>query len=124
MRNNHHPPDPTPSRARSHSRTPSEPRLAGSEHPRARRLQRRLWLLTLVGAVGVVLAVAAPAFAGTWVQVSCVNPDNSAAPSEGWTGYTGGGTGDGSTNSTQCAPGSPMFAILSTTVAAPVGAGE
>jgi hypothetical protein len=124
MRNNHHPPDPTPSRATSHSRTPSEPRLAGSVHPRARRLHRRLWLLTLVGAVGVVLAVAAPAFAGTWVQVSCVNPDNSAAPSEGWTSYGGGGAGDGSTSSSQCAPGSPMFAFLSTAVAAPVGAGE
>ena len=35
-----------------------------------------------------------------------------------------GGPGDGSNNSTNCAPGSPMFALLSSDVTAPVGAGE
>jgi hypothetical protein len=96
-----------------------------------RRSARRL--ATLTAALTVLLAAgalpvgalgASAAYAGQWIQVSCVNPDQSAAPSQGWTGSAGGGTGDGSNNSTNCAPASPMFAELSTTVAAPVGAGE
>ena len=52
-----------------------------------------------------------------------MNPSQSAAPSEGWTSFAGGG-GYGSNNSTSCGPGSPMFAILSTDAAVGVGANE
>ena len=91
------------------------------------RTATRTALLTLAflcaGALpGAVLAPAA--FAGQWIQVSCANPDQSPAPSEGWTSYAGGGTGFGSTSSPNCAPGNPMFALLSSDVTAPVGAGE
>jgi hypothetical protein len=81
-------------------------------------------VLLAAGALPVGVLGASAAYAGQWIQVSCVNPDQSAAPSQGWAGSAGGGTGDGSNNSTNCAPGSPMFAELSTAVAAPVGAGE
>ncbi len=55
--------------------------------------------------------------------VSCVNPSQSAAPSEGWTSFAAGGE-YGSNNSTSCGPGSPMFAILSTDAAVGVGSAE
>ena len=87
-------------------------------------LTAALTVLLAAGALPVAMLGASAAYAGQWIQVSCVNPDQSAAPSQGWTGSAGGGTGDGSNNSTNCAPGSPMFAELSTAVAAPVGAGE
>ena len=57
------------------------------------------------------------------MEVSCVNPSQSAAPSEGWSSFAAGG-GYGSNNSTGCAPGSPMFAILSTDAAVGVGSDE
>jgi hypothetical protein len=80
---------------------------------------------------GVILAIAcatiglntATAYAGTWVEVSCENPNLSAAPNEGWTDFAAGG-GNGSNTDTSCAPGNPMFAILSTNVAVPVGSDE
>ena len=87
-------------------------------------LAAAITVLLAAGALPVSMLGASAAYAGQWIQVSCVNPDQSAAPSQGWTGSAGGGTGDGSNNSTNCAPGSPMFAELSTAVAAPVGAGE
>jgi hypothetical protein len=87
-------------------------------------LTATLTVLLAAGALPVGALGASTAYAGQWIQVSCVNPDQSAAPSQGWAGSAGGGTGDGSNNSTNCAPGSPMFAELSTAVAAPVGAGE
>jgi hypothetical protein len=87
-------------------------------------LTATLTVLLAAGALPVSILAARAAYAGQWIQVSCVNPDQSAAPSQGWTGSAGRGTGDGSNNSTNCAPGSPMFAELSTAVAAPVGAGE
>jgi hypothetical protein len=75
-------------------------------------------LILMTAALGV-----SSSFAGDWVEVSCVNPSQSAAPSEGWTSFAGGG-GYGSNNSTSCGPGSPMFAILSTDAAVGVGANE
>jgi hypothetical protein len=66
---------------------------------------------------------ASSAYAGSWMEVSCVNPSQSAAPSEGWTSFAAGG-GYGSNNSTGCGPGSPMFAILSTDAAVGVGSSE
>jgi len=83
-----------------------------------------LTLALLTAALGCVAVVAPAADAGQWMQVSCQNPDQSPAPSQGWSGSAGGGIEDGSNNSVNCAPGSPMFALLSTAAAAPVGAGE
>lgn len=43
-------------------------------------------------AMVVGLVIAAPqARAGEWMQVSCVNPNGSAAPSDGWSSFTTGG---------------------------------
>ncbi len=85
----------------------------------------RVLLLALT--LALVLAggwlAASSAYAGSWMEVSCVNPSQSAAPSEGWTSFAGGG-GYGSNNSTGCGPGSPMFAILSTDAAVGVGSNE
>jgi hypothetical protein len=85
----------------------------------------RALLLTLTLALAVTggWMAASSAFAGSWMEVSCVNPSQSAAPSQGWTSFAGGG-GYGSNNSTSCGPGSPMFAILSTDAAVGVGANE
>jgi hypothetical protein len=85
----------------------------------------RALLLTLTLALAVTggWMAASSAYAGSWMEVSCVNPSQSAAPSQGWTSFAGGG-GYGSNNSTSCGPGSPMFAILSTDAAVGVGANE
>ena len=68
----------------------------------------RVLLLALT--LALVLAggwlAASSAYAGSWMEVSCVNPSQSAAPSEGWTSFAGGG-GYGSNNSTGCGPGQP-----------------
>jgi len=81
---------------------------------------------TLLGAAAVaamLLMGAAPAYAGDWMVVSCVNPSQSAAPSEGWSSFAAGG-GYGSNSGTGCGPGSPMFAVLSTAAAVAVGSDE
>lgn len=84
-------------------------------------------VLLLALALALVLAgawlTASSAYAGSWMEVSCVNPSQSAAPSEGWTSFAGGGS-YGSNNSTGCGPGSPMYAILSTDAAVGVGSNE
>lgn len=80
--------------------------------------------LTLALVVAGGSLAASSAYAGSWIEVSCVNPNQSAAPSEGWTSFVTGGPGYGSNNGTGCAPGSPMFAILSSAAAAGVGSGE
>jgi hypothetical protein len=57
---------------------------------------------------------AAPAArAGEWMQVSCENPNGSAAPYQGWTGTNDGSPEWGSNDEAVCAPGSPMVANLS-----------
>jgi hypothetical protein len=85
----------------------------------------RVLLLALT--LALVLAggwlAASSAYAGSWMEVSCVNPSQSAAPSEGWPSFAAGG-GYGSNNSTACGPGSPMYAILSTDAAVGVGSAE
>jgi hypothetical protein len=56
---------------------------------------------------------AATARAGPWMQVSCVNPDGSAAPNSGWSGFSAPNPGPfGAFTNTQCGPGSPMVATL------------
>jgi hypothetical protein len=86
---------------------------------------RRALGLALALALIAVFAMlgASVASAGSWMEVSCVNPSQSAAPSEGWSSFQGG-AGYGSNNGTGCAPGSPMYAILSTAAAVGVGANE
>src|ERR1039458_3158338 len=73
-------------------------------------------LLSLLGLLGVCLAPL-PADAGEWMEVSCVNPNQSAAPNEGWSAFTSGSPGDGSTGSARCS----MFGLLSSAVAEGVG---
>jgi hypothetical protein len=82
-----------------------------------------LALALLVGALACWAGAVSPAYAGNWMEVSCENPNLSAAPSEGWSSFAAGG-GYGSNNSTNCGPGSPMFAILSTDAAVGVGSVE
>ena len=57
------------------------------------------------------------------MEVACENPNQSAAPSQGWTTFTTGG-GYGSSAGTGCSPGAPMYGILSTDAGVAVGAGE
>ena len=72
-------------------------------------------------ALVAVLLAAPGARAGDWVQVSCVNPDGSAASNAGWTSFAQGPVTVGDGNSTQCAPGVPLTAVLGNTVAAANG---
>jgi hypothetical protein len=75
--------------------------------------------------LGVALLLAAgPAHAGTWMQISCVNPDGSAAPAEGWTLSASSPADPGGIASTQCSPGTPMLAELSVLAAAPPNSAE
>ncbi len=54
----------------------------------------------LIGALVTFAALpGAIAYAGEWMQVSCVNPNQSPAPSQGWTSFWAAG-GYGSNNST------------------------
>ena len=82
-------------------------------------------LALLIGALIGEAALTAPAArAGSWIQVACVNPDGSAAPSEGWTSFATAGVSPLSATSTACGPGQPMFAALSNGTAVPNGASE
>jgi hypothetical protein len=71
------------------------------------------------GSIGLALAIlitgtigVQSAHAGTWMQVSCVNPDGSAASSDGWSTFANAQPA-GSSESTQCGPGTPMVALVS-----------
>jgi hypothetical protein len=66
-------------------------------------------ILTSVVALAVLLVCVSVAHAGTWIQVSCVNPDGSAAPSEGWSASSTGTPEAGSSGSARC----PMYGELS-----------
>jgi hypothetical protein len=78
-------------------------------------------LLTIVAAT----VSATAAFAGTWMRISCQNPDGSPAPSEGWTGDAVGNVSLGSTNNTNCSPGTPsMYAALAMPAPAADGSSE
>jgi hypothetical protein len=83
-----------------------------------------LALALLLASIASCAGSATPAFAGNWIEVSCENPNLSAAPSENWTSFTTGSVGFGSNNDTVCGPGDPMSAELSSDAAEPVGAGE
>jgi hypothetical protein len=79
----------------------------------------RLAAAVLAG-TACLFAAPASAGAGEWVEVSCMNPNQSAAPGEGWAAFTSGSPGYGSTGSARC----PMFGLLSSAVAEGVGNGE
>ena len=83
-------------------------------------------LLGLAGLAALILATvaAAAASAGTWVQVSCVNPDGSAATSEGGRAARRAVPAYGSSNGANCGPGGGMFGALGATNPEPVGASE
>jgi hypothetical protein len=90
---------------------------------------RPLLVARCVGAACAVVAVtcvlgASPAYAGLWVRTSCVNPDQSPASNEGWSGFASGGVSNGSTNSAVCGPNTPMIAFLSTHSWAYAGSAE
>jgi hypothetical protein len=73
------------------------------------------WCLLVVVVVGVVLGAGArSARAGVWVEVSCVNPGGSSAPSLGWVSFALGGANltPVNNNDDNCAVGSPMSAEL------------
>lgn len=73
-------------------------------------------------AMVVGLVIAAPqARAGEWMQVSCVNPNGSAAPSDGWSSFTTGVPEVASNSNIRCTPRAPMTASLSDLGPAPVG---
>ena len=78
--------------------------------------------LTCLLALSGAAVAASVAHAGVWMRVSCINPDQSPAPSEGWTSGAVGNVSLGSTNSTNCAPGTPMYAALA--MPAPAGDGS
>jgi hypothetical protein len=82
----------------------------------------------IIGAALAVLvlgAVSVPsAHAATWMQISCVNPDGSAAPAEGWAQSTSGPADPGGIASPQCSPGTPLLAELSVLAAAPANSTE
>jgi hypothetical protein len=79
--------------------------------------------LALATLITVTMGVQS-AHAGTWMQVSCINPDGSAAPAEGWTQSTSGPADPGGIASPQCSPGTPMLAELSVLSAAPANSME
>ena len=104
--------------------TPPTPTQAGHGHAPSRDTARgtlRRILAALTASAALALTGTATAHAGEWVQVSCVNPNQTAAGSAGWSSFAAN-TGYGSTNSTQCGPGAGAFALLSSDAAAPVGA--
>ncbi len=90
---------------------------------RTRTPRRGLAIAALAAMIAAGGWAAASAHAGEWVQVSCVNPDGSAAASAGWSAMIAGG-GYGSNTDSSCGPGSPAFAELSSTVAVGVGSAE
>lgn len=94
---------------------------------RARPLNTRLAVTALIAVLAFTAAAAveaSTAVAGVWMRVSCVNPDQSPAPSDGWAGASAGGISLGSTNNVNCSPTAPMYAALSMTSPAASGASE
>jgi hypothetical protein len=64
------------------------------------------------------------AWAGTWVQVSCVNPNGSASSSEGWSAAASGPVATGDYASTTCGPGSPLLAEQNVVFGTPPSVGS
>jgi hypothetical protein len=66
----------------------------------------------IAGVAGLawLVLLAGTARAGTWVQVSCVNPNGSAATSQGWSAAASGPFAAGDAAITACGPGTPLVA--------------
>ena len=92
--------------------------------PTTRRSAAMAVAVVAVLAWGVILLAATSARAGTWMQISCVNPDGSAAPAEGWTLSTSSPPDPGGIANTQCSPRTPMLAELSVLAGAPPNSAE
>jgi hypothetical protein len=86
-------------------------------------MSARTLVATMLG-LAALAVTATSARAGVWMQVSCVNPDGSAAPSEGWSGFSQGNPGAFAYNDARCAPGKPMTAILPSSSPAAVDSSE
>jgi hypothetical protein len=87
----------------------------------------RALLATTVALATLALALAlatAQARAGTWMQVSCVNPDGSTAPPDGWSNASVGSPGGYSYAHTSCGAGTPMTAVLSSKAPAAASSNE
>jgi hypothetical protein len=91
---------------------------------RYRKAARGVGLASLALAVTLCLCLSPGARAGDWMVVSCENPNGTAAPSEGWSGYPMGSPNVGSDNRSTCAPGQPMTVFISNSSPAPSGAME
>src|SRR6185312_995622 len=96
-----------PARGAHPAADPQRPRPPGQVA--ALMAARTLRLLALAAVVCGIFACVPAAQAGTWIQVSCVNPDGSAAPSEGWSAASTGTPEAGSSESARC----PMYGELS-----------
>ena len=75
-------------------------------------------------ATAAATIVATPASAALWGRTSCMNPDQTAAPSDGWTAGAAGTVSIGSTNNTNCTTTLPMYAALSMQSPAAAGSSE
>jgi hypothetical protein len=64
-----------------------------------------------VAVLAWLVLLAPTARAGTWVQVSCVNPNGSASTSEGWSAAASGPFAAGDSATTGCGPGTPLVAV-------------
>ena len=74
--------------------------------------------MALAALLTLMVIGAQPAHAGTWMLVSCANPDGSVAPTDGWSAFTQGTTTLGDGNNTHCSAGVPMSASLGNQIAA------
>ena len=95
-------------------------------HTLAPRCRTALVTAALVAALATSAAtiVTPPANAALWMRTNCINPDQTAAPSDGWTGGAAGTVSVGSTNNTNCTTTLPMYAALSMQSPAAAGASE
>jgi hypothetical protein len=98
--------------------------VGGTAGERVARFAGCVGAITLVAALGWLALVAGTARAGTWVQVSCVNPNGSAASSEGWSGATSGPFATGGSATTSCGPGNPLIAAQNVVFGTPPSVGS
>jgi hypothetical protein len=82
----------------------------------------RLWLAALGGVVLILALCTSSARAGTWMLVSCTQPDGHPAPTDGWSTSATGAVGPYSGDTNTCAQGGDLSAV--TSGEAPQGAYE
>jgi hypothetical protein len=84
----------------------------------------RKGLALFVALLAGLACMAGSSRAADWMQVSCENPNGTAASSDGWVPDIVGDPEPGSEANTTCSPGAPMTASLSTSAAATPGVKE